>query len=286
MLAPRRSLVRRPGDPLQRPGRMPRHRRARVGLEHAAREPSADAPPGSARRGLGVALSAHISGLLASGAIVRLLEDGSVAAQHRRGRHRPGLEHGADADLRRGAEGSGRARGDRQPRHRRLALQLGHDREPRHLRRPAARWSARRRGRAAAEGARRRDARMRGRRPRAAPGGEVGIKGVPQKRGELRRHLGRAPTGRAGGPIIGTHSWVFDQKTFDPKRAVAIGLPFAQIGVFSFNALVVEVEVDEATGQVERAARLVGLRRRPRDQPGDGRTARSKARSCRAWATR
>jgi len=50
--------------------------------------------------------------------------------------------------------------------------------------------------------------------------------------------------------VIGTHSWVFDTPTFDPKRAAAIGLPFAQIGVFSFGALVVEVEVDIETGQV------------------------------------
>jgi CO/xanthine dehydrogenase Mo-binding subunit len=58
---------------------VPRHRRARIGLEHAASRPLADAPAGQRlRRGRGVALSAHISGLLASGAIVRLLEDGSV----------------------------------------------------------------------------------------------------------------------------------------------------------------------------------------------------------------
>ena len=90
------------------------------------------------------------------------------AAQHRRGRHRPGLEHGADADLRRGAAGSGRAGGDRQPRHRRLALQLGHDRQPRHLRRRPLGGRRRRRGRAAAQEPRRRDARMQRRRPRAA----------------------------------------------------------------------------------------------------------------------
>jgi CO/xanthine dehydrogenase Mo-binding subunit len=43
---------------------------------------------------------------------------------------------------------------------------------------------------------------------------------------------------------------VFDQKTVDPKRAVVEGLPFPQIGIYSFNALVVEVEVDELTGKV------------------------------------
>ena len=43
---------------------------------------------------------------------------------------------------------------------------------------------------------------------------------------------------------------MFDQKTFDPKRTAALGLPFSQIGIFSFSALVVEVEVDEVTGKV------------------------------------
>ena len=40
-----------------------------------------------------------------------------------------------------------------------------------------------------------------------------------------------------------------------PSAPSALGLPFPQIGIFSFSALVVEVEVDEATGQVRvRAA--------------------------------
>jgi CO/xanthine dehydrogenase Mo-binding subunit len=85
------------------------------------------------------------------------------------------------------------------------------------------------------------------------PGGKVAIKGVAQKAVSFADISGRAHWA-TGGPLIGTHSWVFDEKTFDPKRAAALGLPFAQIGVFSFSALVVEVELDEATGQV----RVVG----------------------------
>jgi CO/xanthine dehydrogenase Mo-binding subunit len=85
------------------------------------------------------------------------------------------------------------------------------------------------------------------------PGGKVAIKGVEQRAVSFADISGRAHWA-AGGPIIGTHSWVFDQKTFDPKRTAALGLPFAQIGIFSFNALAVEVEVDEATGKV----RVVG----------------------------
>ena len=49
------------------------------GWQHArSPAPTRGASPASAARGFGVALSAHISGLLASGAIVRVLEDGSV----------------------------------------------------------------------------------------------------------------------------------------------------------------------------------------------------------------
>src|SRR5258708_13322500 len=55
--------------------------------------------------------------------------------------------------------------------------------------------------------------------------------------------------GAERGPIGGTKTLVFEQPTHDPKRAVALGLPFPRIGVFSFAAQLTEVEVDEATGQ-------------------------------------
>jgi CO/xanthine dehydrogenase Mo-binding subunit len=82
------------------------------------------------------------------------------------------------------------------------------------------------------------------------PGGFVGIKGVPEKQlplfvVSLQAHW------RRGGPIIGHHTWVFDRPTVDPKRAVVSGLPFRQIGVYSFAALAVEVEVDEVTGKAD-----------------------------------
>ena len=80
------------------------------------------------------------------------------------------------------------------------------------------------------------------------PGGMVGIKGVPQRQLPFLAVSARAHW-RAGGPIVGTKTLVYEGKTIDPKRAVATGLPFGQIGVFSFLALVVEVEVDETTGK-------------------------------------
>ena len=51
--------------------------------------------------------------------------------------------------------------------------------------------------------------------------------------------------------MVGSHTLVFDKPTIDPKRAVARGLPFPQIGIFSFGCLVVDVEVDETTGKTE-----------------------------------
>jgi CO/xanthine dehydrogenase Mo-binding subunit len=82
------------------------------------------------------------------------------------------------------------------------------------------------------------------------PGGRVGIKGVQGKELPFLVVSARAHW-RKGGPIVGANTLVYETPTVDPKRAVALGLPFAQIGVYSFAALVTEVEVDEATGQTE-----------------------------------
>jgi CO/xanthine dehydrogenase Mo-binding subunit len=79
------------------------------------------------------------------------------------------------------------------------------------------------------------------------PGGSVGVKGVPDHAVSFAAVSARAHWA-VGGPIVGSHAWVFDQKTVDPKRATVIGLPFPQIGIFSFNAIVVDVEIDETTG--------------------------------------
>jgi CO/xanthine dehydrogenase Mo-binding subunit len=84
--------------------------------------------------------------------------------------------------------------------------------------------------------------------------GLVAVKGIPQRNVSFAAVSGRAHWA-AGGPIIGSHSWVFNQKTVDPKRATVVGLPFPQIGAFVFNATAVDVEVDETTGKckVQRA---------------------------------
>ncbi len=82
------------------------------------------------------------------------------------------------------------------------------------------------------------------------PGGIVAVKGVKQRQVSFFEVAKRAHW-QVGGPIIGSHAWVFDQNTFDPKRAVAVGLPFPRVGVYSFCAMVVDAEIDEVTGKVE-----------------------------------
>jgi CO/xanthine dehydrogenase Mo-binding subunit len=217
-------------------------------------EPMPNAPPGQRlRRGRGIALSAHISGLLASGAIVRLLEDGSVL-------------------LNTGAVDIGQGSNTVLTQICAEALQLPVDRvaiaspdtdgSPYNWGTTASRVTYVT-GRSVVGAAAEIEKKLKEHAGEMLecgvddlellPGGKVAIKGVAQKAVSFADISGRAHWA-AGGPLIGTHSWVFDQKTFDPKRAIALGLPFAQIGVFSFSALVVEIELDEATGQV----RVVG----------------------------
>ena len=60
-------------------------------------------------------------------------------------------------------------------------------------------------------------------------GGAVAVKGVPDKKVGFFE-IAKRSHWFAGGPIIGSHSWVYDRPTLDPKRAAAIGLPFPRIG--------------------------------------------------------
>jgi len=80
-------------------------------------------------------------------------------------------------------------------------------------------------------------------------GGKVGLVGNAEREVSFKAISGRAHWVK-GGPILGAHTWIFDQPTIDPKRATAIGNSSRASGVFSFGALVVDVEVDELTGKV------------------------------------
>jgi CO/xanthine dehydrogenase Mo-binding subunit len=83
------------------------------------------------------------------------------------------------------------------------------------------------------------------------PGGRVGIKGVPQP--ELTfSDIALRGLYASGGPIIGTHASKVENSLLDPAKTRSVGLDGAAMGAhFEFAAHAVEVEVDEATGQVE-----------------------------------
>ena len=81
------------------------------------------------------------------------------------------------------------------------------------------------------------------------PGGFIGLKGVPDAQvgyGDISGFSHWV----AGGPVIGSDSLAFDGEDFDPKRGFIKGFPFGKIGAWIFGAQVVEVEIDEATGRV------------------------------------
>jgi CO/xanthine dehydrogenase Mo-binding subunit len=81
------------------------------------------------------------------------------------------------------------------------------------------------------------------------PGGAIGIKGVPS--GVTFKDVALRSLFQAGGPIAASHGFVFDGPPFDPKRATIYQLAFQNLGVYTFGAHCVEVDVDEATGVVE-----------------------------------
>lgn len=80
------------------------------------------------------------------------------------------------------------------------------------------------------------------------PGGAIGVKGVPKA--VTFKDIALRSLFQAGGPLVATNSFVFDGPRFDPKRATIHRLAFANLGVYTFGAHCVEVDVDEGTGAV------------------------------------
>ncbi len=210
------------------------------------------APPGR-RRALGVAAAAHISGLLATGAIVRLLEDGSVVLNT----GAVDIGQGSDTVLSQMCASALKIPVDRvaiaspdtdgSPYNwgttaSRVTYTTGRsvvaaaERVAEQVRRHAAEIFE-----CAAE-----DVELR-------EGGRAGIKGVPERELSFFEISARAHWA-AGGPIVGTDSWVYNRPSVDPKRAVARGLPFPQIGVYSFGCTIAAVEIDETTGKTDMVA--------------------------------
>jgi CO/xanthine dehydrogenase Mo-binding subunit len=203
---------------------------------------------GESRRALGIACSAHISGLLSTGAIVRLLEDGTI------------LLNTGSVDI---GQGSNTilsqicAEALRVPLDRISIASPDTDGSPYNWGTTASRITYMT-GTSVIGAAAEVERKIKDQAAEIlecapedlelVPGGLVAVKGIPQRNVSFAAISGRAHWA-AGGPIIGSHSWVFNQKTVDPKRASVVGLPFPQIGAFVFNATAVDVEVDETTGK-------------------------------------
>ena len=204
-------------------------------------------PSSSPRRALGVACTAHICGLLASGAIVRVLEDGSVVLNT----GTTDIGQGSDTILTQMCAETLQVPAERV----RLASP-DTDGSPYSWGTTASRITYTT-GRAVVAATQDVVSQLKNHASEMLevapadlelrPGGRIGAVGTDQLEVSFHEISLRAHW-RTGGPIVGTHTWVFNRPTVDPKRAVARGLPFPQIGVFSLGCVAVDAEIDEVTG--------------------------------------
>ncbi len=206
------------------------------------------AAPGT-RRSLGLACSSHISGLLSTGAIIRVLEDGTVVLNT----GAVDIGQGSDTVLSQICADSLQIPVDRV-----IIGSPDTDSSPYNWGTTASRVTYMV-GRAIVTAAAEVEAKLKA---HAAdifecspedltlrPGGKIGIVGIPERELSFQDVSLRAHWA-VGGPIMASASLMYDQKTVDPKRTVAKGVPFPQIGVFSFSAIICDVEIDEATGKI------------------------------------
>ncbi len=201
------------------------------------------------RRAMGVACMPHISGVLTSGAIVRILEDGTAvlntgAVDNGQGSDTVlvqmcaaalGLEVDQVAIATPDTDGSPYNWGTTASRVTYMAgraVVAAADSAVEQLKQRAAMIFE-----CAAE-----DLELR-------PGGFIGLKGVPEQALPFAAVSGFSHW-VAGGPVIGSDSLAFDGPELDPKRGYINGFPFGRIGAWIFAAQVVEVEIDEGTGRI------------------------------------
>ncbi len=205
---------------------------------------------GSKYRGFGIAIGGHISGLLGTGAIVRLLEDGTVS-----------LNTGA-TDIGQGSDTvlSQICAESLQVPIENVALSSPDtDGSPFNWGTTASRVTYTT-GRAVVGASKEAEKQIKqavsemlecsAEDIELLPGGRAGIKGVPGRDVSFFE-VSKYTHWGVGGPIIGSNSLVYDNPSVDPKRAVVSGVPFSQIGVYAFNATLVEIEVDKRTGQTK-----------------------------------
>ena len=211
---------------------------------------AAKADGGSRRRGIGIACVPHISGVLSSSAIVRLLEDGTVVLST------GAVDNGQGSDtvlVQICAEALGVPTG-------RISFtQPDTDASPYNWGTSASRVTYTT-GRAVVGAAEEAVAKLKqhaGEMMECAaedlelrPGGRIGLKGVPDAVLTFADISGYCHW-VSGGPIIGAHSVQYEGADIaDPTKAVIKHFPF-RFGVYTFAAQAVEIEVDEETGRIE-----------------------------------
>jgi CO/xanthine dehydrogenase Mo-binding subunit len=224
--------------------------RVRDASDWAKRRDAAAAPgPNGKRRSIGIACLPHISGILTSGAIIRILEDGTAVL------NTGAVDNGQGSDtvLVQMCAGALGIEVDQ------ISLATPDtDSSPYNWGTTASRVTYMT-GRAVVGAAnsvidqlKQRAASMMECAPEdleMRPGGFIGIKGVPDAQVTFRDISGFSHWVE-GGPVIGTDSLAFDGENFDPKRGFIKGFPFGKVGAWIFAAQAVEIEIDEATGKI------------------------------------
>ena len=205
--------------------------------------------PGT-RRGFGLACAGHISGILSSGAIVRILEDGTVMLNT----GAVDIGQGSDTALSQICAGALKV-----PIEQVSIASPDTDGSPYNWGTTASRVTFMT-GRAVVGAAYEVERQLKeyagemlecgSADLELREGGQIGVKGVPGRQVSFQE-ISRRCHWKAGGPIVGSDTWVYDKPTIDPKRTLITGSPFANTGAFSFGAMVVSVKIDESTGKTE-----------------------------------
>jgi CO/xanthine dehydrogenase Mo-binding subunit len=200
------------------------------------------------RRAIGLACIPHISGVLSSSAIVRILEDGSAALST------GAVDNGQGSDtvlVQIAAESLGL------PIERITFSQPDTDSSPYNWGTSASRvtYMVGRAVVGAADDAVKKLIKYASQMMECAevdlelrPGGFIGLKGVPEKVLPFAAISGFAHWA-AGGPVIGSHALHYDGPVLDPTKAIIKHFPF-RFGAWTFGVHAVAIEIDEATGRI------------------------------------
>lgn len=245
---------------------------ASVGIKECIKKASTSAGwkqgKGSSNRGMGIACLQHISGVLSSGAVVKIMEDGTASVQS------GAAEIGAGEETvlsQIAAEELGLPLED-------IRIILADtDATPYNWGTQGSRatYCAGNAVKDAAANAKAHLFKIAARQLEANPEDLVAkerrvfVKGTPDK-GISFRELGILSHWVTGGPAVGSSTFIVEGAPADPKRV--LGFPFGALTAFIFAAQVVEVEVDRDTGEVKilqvHAAHDVGKAINPRNVEG------------------